>query len=140
MKTDHLIAYACSAGLLIIAFLFGREFQRRSDLERNYPISASATPPAPAAIPGPRPEPRTKNMTISLMPGQTTDLINREFRIVEIHSQFPLRILNANCQEDYAVEFFCRGDPADIFLTDRRLPPILRTPEANTITVTLTEF
>ena len=84
--------------------------------------------------------PETHTTTISFMPAQTANFPNRGFRKVLIRSEYPLRILTGRCHSDYTVEFFCNGDPADIFITDTRRQPIFMTPRANSITITVTAF
>ena len=84
--------------------------------------------------------PRTASKTISFMPGQATDIPNRIYRKVEVRAEYPLRVLSGQCQSDYTVQFFCDGDPADIFITDTRRMPLFLTPRANAVTITVTEF
>lgn len=84
--------------------------------------------------------PKTHTAMVSLLPGQYTSIPNRTYRKVLIRSDYPLRIVTGNCHENYTVQFFCEGDPGDIFLTDTRRVPIFATPRANSITITVTEF
>jgi hypothetical protein len=84
--------------------------------------------------------PRRISQTVSFMPGQYADIANHAFRKIEIHSEYPIRVASGHCQLDYGVEFICNGQPADIFVTDMRKPPIFLTPRGNQITLTLTEF
>lgn len=128
--------------LIALAFVLGTQIHRdeptRIFLAPQQGASSyqgPASPAAPVTL-----IPKKKSATIALMPGQAINLPNRTFRIVEVHSQFPLRILTGKCHDDYAVEFVCNGDPGDIFITDRRVPPIFHTPEGNSVTVTVTEF
>lgn len=72
--------------------------------------------------------------------GQAMNFTNRQFRKVEIHSEYPLRILTGQCHQDYTVQFLCEGDPADLFIVDARLRPIFTTPRANQVTIIVTEF
>lgn len=74
------------------------------------------------------------------MPSQYLDIPNRRFHKVEIHSTFPLRVVSGSCHLNYGVEFYCEGDPSDIFITDMRRPPIFRTPEGNAVSIRLIEF
>jgi len=82
----------------------------------------------------------TKSKTISLMPGQAINIPNRAFRKVEIHSEYPLRVLIGPCHNDYTVEFFCDSEPADLFVADTRRSPIFLTPKANSVTITVTSY
>jgi hypothetical protein len=91
-------------------------------------------PPAPAV------EPKTIIKTVSFMPGQAINIPNKKFRKIEIHSGYPLRIFVGPCHNNYAVEFVCNSDPSDLFIVDIRRPPIFRTPVANSVTITATEF
>lgn len=84
--------------------------------------------------------PREINRTVSFMPGQYSTIPNREFRKVEIHSEYPIRVANGSCHLDYGVEFFCKSDASDIFITDMRPRPIFTAPKGNLVTVTLIEF
>jgi hypothetical protein len=89
------------------------------------------------------PEPRvakTHTTTVSVMPSQAFNIHNGTFRKVLIRSDYPLRVLTGSCHSDYTVQFFCEGDPADIFITDVRRMPVLLTPRANSVTITVTEF
>lgn len=73
----------------------------------------------------------------SFMPGQSMNFPNKKFKRIEVRSTFPIRVLTANCHEEYVVQFFCTSSqPGDIFVTDRRSKPLLGTPEANQITIT----
>jgi hypothetical protein len=84
--------------------------------------------------------PETHSTTVSFMPAQTADIKNQKFRKVLIRSEYPLRILTGHCRADATVEFFCNGDPGDIFISDTRHVPLIMTPHANSITITVTEF
>jgi hypothetical protein len=84
--------------------------------------------------------PVSKSVTVSFMPGQAVDIPNRRFRKVEVHSEYPIRVLTGNCHVDYSVEFFCTGDPSDIFITDLRKMPVFLTPRGNLITMNFIEF
>jgi hypothetical protein len=88
----------------------------------------------------PDPIPEAHSKTVSFMPGQATNIPNRKFRKVEVRSEYPLRVLTGRCHSDYTVEFFCSGDPADIFIADTRHKPIIMAPRANSVTITVTEF
>lgn len=73
----------------------------------------------------------------SFMPGQSMDFQNRKFHRIEVRSIYPIRVLSGPCHQEYVVQFFCESkQPGDIFITDRRKMPFLRTPEANEITIT----
>jgi hypothetical protein len=72
----------------------------------------------------------------SFLPGQSMDFPNKKFHRVEVRSTFPVRVLTGPCHEENVVQFFCKSDPGDIFITDLRGKPFLRTPEANQITIT----
>jgi len=84
--------------------------------------------------------PETHSTTVSFLPGQTADIKNQKFRKVLIRSEYPLRILTGHCHAEGTVEFFCDGNPGDIFITDTRRVPLIMTPRANSITITVTEF
>jgi len=86
------------------------------------------------------PPPVTKTQTISLMPGQAFNGPNRNFRKVEIHSEYPLRIMIGPCHDDYAVQFFCDSEPSDLFVADTRKPPLFLTPKGNLVTITVTSY
>jgi hypothetical protein len=77
---------------------------------------------------------------MSFLPGQAHNFPNRRFRKVEIRSEYPIRVLTGRCHVDYTVEFFCDGDPGDIFIADTRKMPVFLTPRANSITVSVTSF
>jgi hypothetical protein len=105
-------------------------------------VPAAAPPPAPTYYIAPQ-QPRrpvTGSKTVAFMPGEAVNFPNRQFRKVEIHSEYPLRILTGHCHQDFTVEFVCEGDPADVFIVDTRRRPIFMTPRANTVTITVTEF
>jgi hypothetical protein len=72
----------------------------------------------------------------SLLPGQSMNFSNRKYHRVEVRSTFPIRVLSGNCHEEYVVEFTCKSDPGDIFVTDRRSKPLFGTPQANQVTIT----
>ena len=84
--------------------------------------------------------PRTGTKTFSFMPGQTINVPNRFMRKIEIRSEYPLRVLTGKCHSDYTVEFFCEGEPGDVFISDVRRMPVFMTPRANSITITASEF
>ena len=84
------------------------------------------------------PEMRTK--TIALMPGQAFNAPNRQFRKIEIRSEYPLQIMTGPCHQDFTVQFFCESAPADLFVRDTRHFPLFMTPKANAVTITVTEF
>lgn len=113
---------------------------------RPGPVRAIPQSEPVAAIPAPSPEiaaphePQMKSHTFSLMPGQAFNVPNRIFRKVEIRSEYPLRVMTGRCHSDYTVEFFCEGDPADIFIADTRRMPVFTTPKGNSVTITITEF
>lgn len=88
----------------------------------------------------PQQKPAFDTRVIAFMPGQAMNFTNRQFRKVEIHSEYPLRILTGQCHQDYTVQFLCEGDPADLFIVDARLRPIFTTPRANQVTIIVTEF
>ncbi len=104
------------------------------------PTPAAAAVPEPATIDQAAAEPKVISRTVAFMPGQSIDIPNKRFRKVEIHSQFPIKAINATCHLEYTVEFICDGDPSDLFIADTRLRPIFKTPEGNMITITFTEF
>lgn len=78
-----------------------------------------------------------RSRTFSLMPGEAHNFANHEFRYVEVRSTFPLRVYTGSCRSDYTVEFVCNGDPSDIFIVDVRPRPLLFTPKANEVTITV---
>ena len=84
--------------------------------------------------------PKTITHTFNLLPSQSTNLENRQFRKVEIRSEFPVQVLVGPCREAYTVDFFCDSAPADIFISDQRARPIFSSPQANPVTVTATEY
>jgi hypothetical protein len=102
--------------------------------------SASARPQRAAQPVEPPPPPREISHTVSFMPGQYVNLPNKNFRKVEIHSEYPIRVASGACHLDYGVEFFCAGEPSDIFVTDMRSQPIFTSPKGNLITLTMIEF
>lgn len=116
------------------------------------PAAPVSKPSASSPVPDPETEPTTEiqethpvaprvvSKTISFMPGQAINIPNKNFRKIEIHSGYPLRIFVGPCHNDYTVEFICNSDPSDVFIVDTRHPPIFRTPIANSITITGTEF
>lgn len=106
---------------------------------RNGDSEEEASSPAERPLQTER-TPETHTNTVSFMPAQAANIPNRRFRKVLIRSEYPLRILTGRCHSDYTVEFFCNGDPGDIFITDTRRQPIFMTPRANSITITVTEF
>jgi hypothetical protein len=80
--------------------------------------------------------PRPAKFTYSVLPSKSVEMQNRQFHIVEIHSEYPIEILAGDCHNDYTVQWTCHFDqPADIFMRDLRMPPVFRTPRANTITI-----
>ena len=80
----------------------------------------------------------TKTRTVSFMPSQAVDVPNDRWTKIEIHSEFPLRILTRGCENNYTVEFVCTlKSPADIFVEDMRTRPLVGTPRANQVTFTL---
>lgn len=84
--------------------------------------------------------PANRTKTVSLMPGQAFNVPNKQFRKIEVRSEYPLRVMTGPCHEDYTVEFFCQSDPADLFIADTRKPPLFLTPKANAVTIIATEF
>ena len=102
--------------------------------------NAVTTPAVVQTTPAPVRIPRSVTRTVSFMPGQAVNIPNHLARKTEIHSEFPLRIFTGTCHSDYTVQFFCDGDPADLFIVDVRPRPIFRMPRANQVTITFTEF
>lgn len=102
-------------------------------------VSAVSSQSQSAPIIKPK-SPKQISHTVSFMPEQYVNIENRNFRKVEIHSQFPIRVASGDCHLDYGVEFVCDGDPADIFITDMRQRPIFTTPKGNLVTLTLIEY
>lgn len=86
------------------------------------------------------PKPEIRKGTIGMLPGQSTNLENKRYRKVLIQSQFPIRVMSGSCHSDYTVQFFCEGDPSDVFITDMRPHPIFHVSVSNPVSVTLTEF
>lgn len=120
--------FACAALVVVLALNY---------LNRSRPAVAQAQS---TYSPAPLPAPQKLKQTIAFMPGQYLDVPNRRFRKVEIHSTFPIRVVSGACQQNYGVEFYCDGNPTDIFITDMRSRPIFSTPQANTITLTAVEY
>ena len=84
--------------------------------------------------------PQVEKKLVSLLPGQEYTLVNHSYGKIEVHSEYPIRIVNGDCHNDYAVQFNCEGQPATVFITDLRHVPLFGTPKANSITITATEF
>jgi hypothetical protein len=72
----------------------------------------------------------------ALLPGQSMNFSNRKYHRVEVRSTYPIRVLSGTCHEEYVVEFTCKSDPGDVFITDRRSKPLFGTPQANQVTIT----
>jgi hypothetical protein len=84
-------------------------------------------------------EPVAKNhvKTYSLLPSKTLNIVNKDFRYVEIRSEYPIQIAAGPCHTGYTVQWKCQLDePMDLFIRDLRKEPIFSTPRANTITLT----
>ena len=117
-----LAVFALAAVVALVGWIMLR---RPSTVVRAYPFSN---------------QPRVSVHTVAFMPGQYADIRNNEYRKIEIHSTYPIRVLSGTCNLQYGVEFYCDSTPADIFITDMRPKPIFSTPTANTITITAAEF
>jgi hypothetical protein len=94
------------------------------------------------ALPGTTQDnPRTHSKVYSLLPAETLNLANKEYRDVEIRSEYPVQFLaGPDCHNDYTVQWHCRmNEPNDLFIRDLRTRPVFTTPKANAITVTVTE-
>ena len=84
--------------------------------------------------------PHVERKSVSLLPGQEYKLTNHSYHKIEVHSAYPIRIVNGDCHNDYAVQINCEGQPSPVFITDLRHMPRFGTPRANPITITATEF
>jgi hypothetical protein len=84
--------------------------------------------------------PHVERKSVSLLPGQEYKLTNHSYGKIEVHSTYPIRIVNGDCHNEYAVQFNCEGHPSPVFITDLRHMPRFETPRANPITITATEF
>lgn len=84
-------------------------------------------------------QPKSWTKTYSLLPAQTLNIVNREAKVMEMRSEYPVQLAAGDCHNDYTVQWSCHWDqPTDVFLRDLRTPPVFSTPRANTITVTFT--
>jgi hypothetical protein len=90
--------------------------------------------------PAPPRVPEAHTTTVSVMPSQAFNVPNKKFRKVLVRSEYPVRVYTGECHNDYTVEFLCDGDPADIFITDTRHRPLILTPRANAVSITVKEF
>ena len=84
--------------------------------------------------------PHVERKVVSLLPGQEYTLVNHSYGKIEVHSNYPIRIVNGDCHDDYAVQFNCDGQPASVFITDLRHVPLFGSPKANLLSITATEF
>jgi hypothetical protein len=84
--------------------------------------------------------PHVEGKSVSLLPGQEYKLTNHSYGKIEVHSAYPIRIVNGDCHDEYAVQFKCEGRPSPVFITDLRHMPRFGTPRANPISITATEF
>ncbi|HEV2134105.1 MAG TPA: hypothetical protein VGR47_07560 [Terracidiphilus sp.] len=75
-------------------------------------------------------------VSYSLLPGESMNFRNRKYHRIEVRSTFPVRVLTGPCHQEYVVEFSCKSEPGDVFITDRRSKPLFGTPQANQITIT----
>jgi hypothetical protein len=96
---------------------------------------AAQTAPIPAIH-----TPHVEGKSVSLLPGQEYKLTNHSYGKIEVHSSYPIRIVNGDCHDEYAVQFKCEGRPSPVFITDLRHMPRFGTPRANPVTITATEF
>jgi hypothetical protein len=87
---------------------------------------------APEYAPPVRPQTDSEMMT--LLPGQIGRMHNRQFRKVEIHSQYPIHVMTGGCESTYTVDYSCDGDPDDVVIQDLRRRPIFSTPRSNVVT------
>lgn len=132
-----LAIFTCACILAFVVWIWVRT-SRDTQAIHYQPQPAPTYSAAPA--PPPPPKPVQVSRTVAFMPGQYIDLPNHQFRKIEIHSTFPIRVASGSCHLDYGVEFVCDSDPSDVFITDMRPKPIFRTPQGNEITITATQF
>jgi hypothetical protein len=84
--------------------------------------------------------PQTWNNTYSLLPGGSMSVRNRDFRKVQVRSDFPIRASVGVCRSEYTVELDCDGDPDAILVTDVRRMPIFSSAQSNTISIKASTF
>jgi hypothetical protein len=129
--------FLSAAGLLVLAFVLYvsaplvRSLMTPPDDDSGTVLANQS--PAIAA-------PRVVSKTVSFMPGEAVNIPNSQFKKVEIHSQFPIRVLTGNCHVDYTVEFFCNQGPNEVFISDMRQKPIFTAPQGNFVSITFTEY
>lgn len=128
--------FLAALAFLIAVFIFVNHPASLFDVSDPAPENSRYVPQPPP----PPPVPQVQTKIMNFMPGQSGSIINRDFRKVEVRSTFPVRVFSGPCHEEYTVDFTCDSNPGDVFITDRRLPPIFHAPEANEITITFTQF
>ena len=105
----------------------------------SYTSPSALTEPNPDP-PAAAPAPKIKFASYRLLPSQAVNLRNVDFRDVVIRSEYPVSVVVGNCSNTYTVQWHCKGDPADVFITDTRKQPLFLTPKANPVSVTAREF
>jgi hypothetical protein len=84
-------------------------------------------------------EPKKFYKSYRLLPHQKLISMNKEFRDVYLHSEFPISIRIGDCSSPNTVELHCSGDPADVFVTDQRKGPPTQNSERNLVQITFVE-
>jgi hypothetical protein len=130
-----LAAFFCVAvvGILATVEVMRYNTERNSDEKPwyyNHQLPARNVAPAPVP-----PPPQPKLLSYSLLPRQTVNVRNVNYRRFLIRSDYPISVRIGDCQADNVVEWKCLGEPADVFIVDDRLKPIFTTPRANVVRI-----
>lgn len=118
---------ALAVAMLIVGFML-------SSARTNSTFYAS-----PELHPAPM-QPQTESKVMTLLPGQLGRMHNREYRKIEIHSQYPIHVMSGNCESTYTVDYSCDGDPDDVVIQDLRRPPLFATPHSNVVAFKFTAY
>jgi hypothetical protein len=110
------------------------------EIPSSKPAPSSSQSPDPVAPINPVPvaSPAVKRFGYRLLPGQITTLRNKDFTDILIQSHFPISVLSGNCHNKYTVQWHCKGDDlGDVIIQDVRPQPLISTPDANAVLVTV---
>ena len=67
-------------------------------------------------------EPKKFYKSYQLLPHQQVIVVNKEFRDVYIHADFPVSVKVGDCSNANTVDWHCYGDPRNVVVVDQRKP------------------
>jgi hypothetical protein len=80
---------------------------------------------------------QARGTTYSLLPSESRgiDLQNANVQKIDIQSQFPVEVFVGTCYNAYTIQYSCTPGSQRLIIHDKRAPAIIRTPQANAVTV-----